>query len=87
MGCRRHKTALELLQAVYRDKRNPLHMRMRAASIAIPFEQPKLAVTTNINTDMGEMLERAIQRSLNGVPKPLRPTPTLIEGRFVTKGD
>jgi hypothetical protein len=57
------RTALELLQAIYRDKRNPLHMRMRAASIAIPFETPKLAVTANIDADLGEMLDRAIARS------------------------
>jgi hypothetical protein len=71
------RTALELLQAIYRDKRNPVHLRMRAASVAIPFEQPKLAVTTNINAgDLGDLLDRAINRSLNGPPK-------LINGTLV----
>jgi hypothetical protein len=71
------RTALELLQAIYRDKRNPLHMRMRAASTAIPFETPKLAVTTQLNAgDLGDLLDRAINRSLNGPPK-------LINGTLV----
>ena len=57
-------TALELLQAVYRCPKLPLPVRMRAAAIAIPFETPKLAVTTNLsNENFAAMLDKAIARS------------------------
>jgi hypothetical protein len=59
------ETALGLLQAVYRDKRVPLNTRMRAATIAIQYETPKLAVTGYVadNASFAVALERAIQRS------------------------
>jgi hypothetical protein len=57
--------ALDLLQSIYRDPRVPLPVRMRAASIAIPFESPKLSVTTVLGDEasFGAMLDRAIARS------------------------
>ena len=57
-------SALELLQAVYRCPKLPLPVRMRAAALAIPFEVPKLAVTTNLsNENFAAMLDKAIARS------------------------
>jgi hypothetical protein len=56
--------ALDVLQAVYLSPRFPLHTRMRAAALAIPYESPKLAVTALVtHQDFSARLARAIQRS------------------------
>jgi hypothetical protein len=57
-----------LLQAVYRNKQVPLNTRMRAATIAIQYEVPKLAVTGYMRDDasFAVALERAIQCSREG---------------------
>jgi hypothetical protein len=62
------ETALGLLQEVYRNKRVPLHTRMRAATIAIQYETPRLAVTGVVRDDEGfaHQLEKAIARSRAG---------------------
>ena len=62
------ETALGLLQAIYRDKRTPLHTRMRAASIALPFESPKLGITAYVHEagSFAQALDRAIARSQAG---------------------
>jgi hypothetical protein len=60
------ETALALLQAVYRDQRLPLPVRMRAASEALPYENPKLsavAVASISGAEFAVRLDRAIVRS------------------------
>jgi hypothetical protein len=62
-------SALDFLQAVYRDTEVPLPTRMRAAIAALQFETPRLGViaTTNLNEqEFARLLDRAIERS-NGV--------------------
>jgi len=60
------ETSLDFMQKIYRDPRQPMQRRMRAAEYALQFEHPKLGVmaTTALNgTDFASLLERAIQRS------------------------
>jgi hypothetical protein len=57
-------SALDYVQDVYRGRRQADPWRMRAAMAALPFETPKLAVTTNLsNENFAAMLDRAILRS------------------------
>lgn len=55
---------MELLQAVYRDRGQPLSVRMRAATVALPFEVPKLSAVAVMNgDDFGARMDRAIAAS------------------------
>jgi hypothetical protein len=55
-------TSLDFLQAIYRDPTQPVQRRMRAASAALPFEHPKLAVIARVREeDLAEKLMRALQ--------------------------
>ena len=58
-------SALDYLQSIYRDPLQPASVRMRAASIAIAFESPKLSVVAAIADDgsFAERLDRALTRS------------------------
>ena len=56
--------SLEFLQAIYRSADQPMARRMKAASIAIQYESPKLAVTVQVNDEgMAARLQRCIARS------------------------
>jgi hypothetical protein len=57
-------SSLDFLQAVYRCDGLPLSTRMRAATAALPFEHPKLAVTAVVSdASFSARLERAVLRS------------------------
>jgi hypothetical protein len=63
-------SALEYLQDIYRGRRAYDPWRVRAATEALPYENPKLsamAVTSLNANDFASALDRAIQRS-NGKP-------------------
>ena len=54
-------TPLDFLCAVYRDSRQPMLRRMKAAEAALPFVHPKLAITLDTNafaTRLEEMMQR-----------------------------
>lgn len=58
-------SALDYLQAIYQGRIEPDFTRMRAASIALPFESPKLQATATVRFDLdfAAKLERAMVRS------------------------
>jgi hypothetical protein len=63
-------SALEYCQDVYRGRRVADPWRMRAAALALPFESPKLAVSTNLTSqDFAALLDKAIARSQGGEAK------------------
>jgi hypothetical protein len=77
------ETALALLQAVYRDQRQPLHLRIRCASEALPYEAPRLSavgIASLSGNDFAAALDRAIARS-NGK------APLMIEARAEERVD
>jgi hypothetical protein len=72
-------TSLQLLQTVYRDRKQPLNVRVRCAVEALVHEYPKVsavAVTSMSGQSFAEALERAIARSK--APLALN-SPTTIE--------
>src|SRR5262249_29772909 len=58
-------SALGYLQSIYRDPLQPAVVRMRAATIAIAYESPRLAVTAYLSNadDFAARLDRAIEQS------------------------
>jgi hypothetical protein len=55
-------TSLDLLQAIYRDPRQPIQRRMKVAEAALPYEHWKRSVKAEVNgQDLAEQLMRAIE--------------------------
>jgi hypothetical protein len=54
---------LDFLSAVYRDSRQPMPRRMKAAEAALPFFHPKLAVIATDTMDgLAALLEQMMER-------------------------
>ena len=54
---------LDFLCAIFRDARQPMARRMRAAIAAAPFKHPKLAVAVHVvGGNLGDLLDRAYER-------------------------
>ena len=74
---------LDGLQAVYRNPRLPLQMRIRAMIAALPFETPKLAVTATVSDqDFATLLDRRLKRIEEMKPNAIEATP-VIDGEKV----
>jgi hypothetical protein len=71
--------ALSFLQAVYRDQRQPPPVRIRCATEALPYENPKLsavAVTSLTGNEFAMRLDRSIMRSTKLIEaKAVEPSP------------
>ena len=85
--------SLDGLQAVYRNPRLPLQMRIRAMVAALPFETPKLAVTyAATEQDFATLLDRRLKqiaetklietRPTNGEKADARLAPPIPDRRF-----
>jgi hypothetical protein len=57
------ETSLQLLQTVYRDRKQPLNVRVRCAVEALAHEYPKLSATAHVNYDFAKELEKALERA------------------------
>src|SRR6516162_7611358 len=69
------ETSLELLQNVYRNRTQPLNVRVRCAVEALAHEYPRVsavAVTNMSGQSFAEALERAIERSKKPIPLPAK---------------
>jgi hypothetical protein len=74
------ETSLQLLQTVYRDRKQPLNVRVRCAVEALAHEYPRVsavAVTSMSGQDFATALDRAIERSKQPVPLLNGPTEQL----------
>jgi len=82
------QTSLELLQNIYRDRRQPLNARVRCAVEALAHEYPSLravAHSTTASQSFAEALERAIARSnsphvMNRPPKVIEHSASELKG-------
>jgi hypothetical protein len=72
-------SSLDFLRAIYLNEELPLSVRMRAASVALPFEMPKLSAVAVMNgDDFGSRMDRAIARS-RGEMKVIEHQPEVVE--------
>ena len=82
------ETSLQLLQTVYRDRKQPLNVRVRCAVEAFAHEYPRVsavAVTSMSGQSFAEALDRAIKRSEAPLPLPA-PAPTIEHDPEEMKG-
>ena len=71
-------TSLVFMQAIYRDSRQPMTRRMRAAQSALPFEHAKLEITLD-SDGFAKRLEEMMIR--NGVSTVIDAKPQLSEAQ------
>ena len=66
------ETSLQLLQTVYRDRKQPLNVRVRCAIEALVHEYPKLSAVAHKHFDFATELEKAtIERAWERSKRPV----------------
>jgi hypothetical protein len=66
-----------LLQLVYKDPRQPLSIRMSAASLAAKYERPTAVIMKEVPSDVAP---EAVDARIRELMKRVLPGPTTIEG-------
>ena len=83
------ETSLQLMQNVYRDRKQPLAVRVRCAVEAAPYENPRVspvAVAHMNGNDFASALDRAIERSKKPTPLMLNaPAPPELPAEVAKK--
>jgi hypothetical protein len=78
--------AKQLLQMVYRGEIKLSQQQMRAAIEVLAFEEPKLTAVAHASLtgqDFAAMLDRALKRSMAGMPPSASPSPKVIEHQAI----
>jgi hypothetical protein len=68
------ETSLELLQAIYRDRKQPLNVRVRCAVESLAHEYPKLSSIAHGHFD-GKTYAEALEAELRAIERSKRPLP------------
>jgi hypothetical protein len=79
-------TILEMAEAIARGKIKPSQMQMRMLIELLPYYAPKLSAVAHAalsGSDFATMLDRALKRSMSGMPPSALPSPKVIEGEQV----
>jgi hypothetical protein len=80
--------AYTYLRQIWNDYLQPVHIRLRAASIGIEFERPRLQVSAQVsNTDFASLLDQRIKRyqemkMIQHQPQTVEALPRIPDRRF-----
>ena len=76
------ETSLELLQAIYRDRKQPLNVRVRCAVESLAHEYPKLSSIAHGHFD-GKTYAEALEAELRAIERSKQPLPLAAPGRII----
>jgi hypothetical protein len=69
------ETSLQLLQTVYRDRKQPLNVRVRCAVEALQHEYGKVSAVKGSKENLADALDRELQALARAVARSRQPTP------------
>jgi hypothetical protein len=76
------ETSLQLLQNVYRDRKQPLNVRVRCAVESLVHEYPKLSAVAHGSFD-GRTYADALEAALRAIERSKQPLPLPAAGKTV----